>query len=766
MPLADAAALANPWLISLTVLILSAIASSLTAWVWALDRLRQRQPLLPDEKPKPVRWGLGTVLLVLVAYLAVSEGFSLIYTRNHSVAGAAEAHPESSKVDIPPVEQMRIMTSINLVMLVLVPILLRVTSGTTLVDLGLGDSRALFRDIGRGAVACLLLAPLVYGVFALAQLYWSRQDHPVVEAVRDESTPVDALMIAVATVIIAPAVEELLFRGVLLGWLTRSMSRSQATRAQQRLSHEVDAENTGTGLSDVEEVVELSAEPDTARTVWVPQKTLNHPPIVKITETRLHVGAASWIPNIITSLIFAGLHSAQWPAPIPLFFLSLGLGLLYQRTGRLVAPFTMHALFNGFSTGILFLVLFSGQPIPAPKPLAKPAAMTRGTAGWEQASTKNDAPFPPDLTHLRGDLVFPWRTSEHTRTGNGTGSGQAGIGAAAFQDPGRPMDEKSATYLCDLVRHAGSEPGSGPTTTRYLIMLRGGIPGSMLPLGPGIQGLGRGPENAVQLPEMSVSRRHALLEVDEGGMVWLTDLGSTNGTFRNGQRLAPHQPVAVRDGDRLGFGPVLVLKYACPDPCEERYQREIFERAVRDPLTGLFNRRYFLDQFLTLERKAAGRGLGLAVLMLDIDHFKRINDSLGHDAGDVVLREVAAVIRHSTRNEDLVARYGGEEFIAALPITSPDQAMERAERIRRGLSARRIIIESRALSVTASLGLIFAEAGRERPVNELISAADRLLYQAKNSGRDRVVFRYESASPPEGLLTTIDFESASSPSAS
>jgi diguanylate cyclase (GGDEF)-like protein len=132
--------------------------------------------------------------------------------------------------------------------------------------------------------------------------------------------------------------------------------------------------------------------------------------------------------------------------------------------------------------------------------------------------------------------------------------------------------------------------------------------------------------------------------------------------------------------------------------------------------------------------------MGLAVLMLDIDHFKRINDRYGHVAGDGVLREVAAVIRESTRAEDLVARYGGEEFVVALPVSTPQLATERAERIRCNLAARTIYAGNDEIRVTASLGLAFGPSGGSRHEVALIMAADQALYQAKAEGRNRVVY--------------------------
>jgi len=182
----------------------------------------------------------------------------------------------------------------------------------------------------------------------------------------------------------------------------------------------------------------------------------------------------------------------------------------------------------------------------------------------------------------------------------------------------------------------------------------------------------------------------------------------------------------------------------------------MFERTVRDPLTGLYNRAYFLAQFGPLADRSGLKGLAMAVLMLDIDHFKRINDAHGHDVGDQVLREVAAVLRQATRSDDLVARYGGEEFVVALPVAAPDQATERAERVRAALADRRILADGVPLRVTASLGLAYTPAGRPRSVASLISTADQGLYQAKNSGRDRIVFSHDLASRSIESVTTVD----------
>ena len=176
------------------------------------------------------------------------------------------------------------------------------------------------------------------------------------------------------------------------------------------------------------------------------------------------------------------------------------------------------------------------------------------------------------------------------------------------------------------------------------------------------------------------------------------------------------------------------------DPHDERFQRDMFERTVRDTLTGLYHRTYFLSQIGVLAERYAASGQGMAVLMLDIDHFKRINDQFGHVAGDEVLREVATVIRESTRTEDLVARYGGEEFVFALPVSLAVRAVQRAERIRLELAKRRIVCRQSSCPLDCQRGARVqpSRLGTKRTARSIISA-DQSLYQAKAQGRNRVV---------------------------
>ena len=303
------------------------------------------------------------------------------------------------------------------------------------------------------------------------------------------------------------------------------------------------------------------------------------------------------------------------------------------------------------------------------------------------------------------------------------------------------MDAKANTHICaSPVALTGSEKNDTAPSSAYMLVVSGGIPGTMVRLSEQGTTLGRAGESSFQISDATVSRDHAFVVIDQVGSVQLRDEGSTNGTFVNGKRIQAHRLVELTGGDRIGLGTNIVFKLVCLDPNDEQFQREMFERTVRDTLTGLYNRAYLLDQIGVLAQRSAVQGIGVAVLMLDIDHFKQINDRYGHLAGDDVLREVAAVIRESTRNEDLVARFGGEEFVVVLPVSVPDLAAERAERIRSNLAERRIVAEGTEIRVTVSIGLAFAAAGRSRNEMALIMAADEALYQAKADGRNRVVF--------------------------
>jgi len=181
-----------------------------------------------------------------------------------------------------------------------------------------------------------------------------------------------------------------------------------------------------------------------------------------------------------------------------------------------------------------------------------------------------------------------------------------------------------------------------------------------------------------------------------------------------------------------------------------RLREELREQAIRDSMTGLFNRR-FLEEYLELELLRAMRnGRPLTVMMLDVDHFKRFNDTFGHKAGDLVLQEISAVLRAQTRGSDIACRFGGEELVIVSPETALDQGFQRAEQLRRAVEDLTVIVESRPLGkVTISIGVACApQHGYD--MQELLRAADEALYRAKKTGRNRVL----QASGPSALVPT------------
>lgn len=169
-----------------------------------------------------------------------------------------------------------------------------------------------------------------------------------------------------------------------------------------------------------------------------------------------------------------------------------------------------------------------------------------------------------------------------------------------------------------------------------------------------------------------------------------------------------------------------------------RLREQLKVEAIRDPLTDLYNRRY-MEVSLTREWARAERhGHAVAIIMLDIDHFKQFNDTYGHSAGDVVLKELAALLKRHVRTEDIACRYGGEEFLLILPEVRLEVAKYRSEELRVLAHELGITYQGQLLSITISLGLaVFPQHGHD--LTEVIQKADKALYQAKNQGRDRVV---------------------------
>ncbi len=248
--------------------------------------------------------------------------------------------------------------------------------------------------------------------------------------------------------------------------------------------------------------------------------------------------------------------------------------------------------------------------------------------------------------------------------------------------------------------------------------------------------IGRGRDCGVKLDDQGISRRHCrVVGTVEGGYV-VEDLGSTNGTYVNGK---PHKRSKLKPGDRLQIGPDVVLRFAMSDETEEALAKKLYESSTRDPLTRASTRKYF-DERLDSEIAYAKRHkTALAVMMIDVDHFKVVNDTYGHATGDVVLRRVAQELQNVIRIEDTLARYGGEEFVVLVRGIKQRNVVHFAERIRRAVEKLDIRADGRQVGVTVSLGIaMLADCGEdEAATKKILTLADERLYRAKRAGRNR-----------------------------
>jgi diguanylate cyclase (GGDEF)-like protein len=246
--------------------------------------------------------------------------------------------------------------------------------------------------------------------------------------------------------------------------------------------------------------------------------------------------------------------------------------------------------------------------------------------------------------------------------------------------------------------------------------------------------IGRDADCEICVEESSVSRRHARIQLVSDGLT-AVDLNSTNGTFVND---VPITTSKLKDGDYLRVGNC-IFRYLAGGNVEADYHEVIYRLTIIDALTDIHNKRYLLE-FLDRELVRATRHQRcVSLVMFDIDHFKKINDNLGHMAGDYALREMSSRIKANVRLDELFARYGGEEFAVVLPETTGTGAVQLAERLRQTVADKPFHFEGETFSITISLGVATTSGREGMKAAELIHLADARLYQAKNDGRNRVV---------------------------
>ena len=246
--------------------------------------------------------------------------------------------------------------------------------------------------------------------------------------------------------------------------------------------------------------------------------------------------------------------------------------------------------------------------------------------------------------------------------------------------------------------------------------------------------VGRSSKSDIQIDQESVSRNHS--RVSKSGAAFVVeDLNSTNGTYVNDEAVSGARE--LRDGDFLKIGRT-IFKFLSGGNIERAYHEEIYTLTTMDGLTQVYNKRYFVESLDRELARAQRYRRDLSLVMLDVDHFKKINDTFGHLAGDMVLKDLAATIAGRIRREDVLARYGGEEFSIILPEIDGYNAHQFAEKIRAIVEQSHFMFESTVIPVTISMGV--STSGEDTPdAMGLVRAADEKLYEAKRTGRNRVV---------------------------
>ena len=294
------------------------------------------------------------------------------------------------------------------------------------------------------------------------------------------------------------------------------------------------------------------------------------------------------------------------------------------------------------------------------------------------------------------------------------------------------MDTKVTriTTLSDLLSEGA--PGEA-----CLVEIYGPTLGKKFVLAAAETTIGRGENCEIVLELDNVSRRHCSFLLREDGVL-LRDNGSTNGTYLNNVEVRGDTP--LRSGDLIKVGSA-IFKFLFGGELgsiEAQYHEEIYRLTIIDGLTQVYNKRYLLE-FLEREMSRCSRHQrDLSLVLLDLDHFKKINDAYGHLAGDYVLRELAATLKSRIRREECFARYGGEEFALVLPETGQQNTVFLADKLRKIIEQHPFIFEGKRMPVTFSAGVADMSTEHDSPLS-FIKTADERLYEAKHRGRNQVV---------------------------
>lgn len=249
--------------------------------------------------------------------------------------------------------------------------------------------------------------------------------------------------------------------------------------------------------------------------------------------------------------------------------------------------------------------------------------------------------------------------------------------------------------------------------------------------------IGRAPQCDLPIEDDLVSRHHCKITwINDTAE--LIDLASTNGTLLNGRKV---ERSFLQEGDQIQVGATTILKFQLQEDIEAKFMSQLYEAATRDFLTGAYNKKFFIERLRDEFAFSQRHQQDLSILVIDIDHFKKVNDSYGHLAGDIALKKVAHHILSHTRKDDIVARFGGEEFVVLMRDINLKKAQHLGEALRSGIQDISIKGDNSEFSVTVSIGVAtLSEKSRPqfKSFDQFIEHADKRLYEAKNSGRNRV----------------------------
>ena len=297
------------------------------------------------------------------------------------------------------------------------------------------------------------------------------------------------------------------------------------------------------------------------------------------------------------------------------------------------------------------------------------------------------------------------------------------------------MNKDALDYLDETIPMGDDYNLDFPSRHPYLVIFVGKDSGNRYKIKQGTTTLGRSREADIVLDDDRVSRIHCALEW-KGDQIIIEDRGSTNGTYVDSKKV---KRAHLRRGAPLQVGQS-VMKVEFKNEAEIRLEDSLTKNASIDVLTGALNRRFFMKRAAEEIAYARRHKKTVAFIMMDIDHFKQVNDTYGHQMGDAVLNQFAAIVNQVKRTEDVFARYGGEEFIIMPRGENNEKGMHlQCERIRKDVENFRFHFGEEQVRITVSLGFYLKEADSTVGLSlmDLISEADKALYLAKERGRNR-----------------------------